>query len=141
MIIFKNCDIILPVKNLGGVNMIKYNIYNLVVVFCNIGNGKIQCFICKEKRDKYVEIFSHGIIPIEQVKSVSPLSDYYYGELVKEDMSSYVDKKELLSKFCFINRNIDAYSLEALEYEDEHEVDYKRLKLKNNFKVIKGGKN
>lgn len=121
--------------------MIKYNIYNLVVVFCNIGNGKIQCFICKEKRDKYVEIFSHGIIPIEQVKSVSPLSDYYYRELVKEDMSSYVDKKELLSKFCFINRNIDAYSLEALEYEDEHEVDYKRLKFKNNFKIIKGGKN
>ncbi len=121
--------------------MIKYDIYNLVVVFCNIGNDKIQCFICKEKKDKYVEIFSHGIIPIEQVKSVSPLSDYYYHELLKEDMSSYVDKKELLSKFCFINRNIDAYSLEALEYEDEPEVDYKRLKLKNNFKVIKGGKN
>ena len=50
----KKCDNILPVKNFGGVNMIKYNIYNLVVVFCNIGNGKIQCFICKEKRDKYV---------------------------------------------------------------------------------------
>ena len=122
MIIFKNCDIILPVKNLGGVNMIKYNIYNLVVVFCNIGNGKIQCFICKEKRDKYVEIFSHGIIPIEQVKSVSPLSDYYYGELVKEDMSSYVDKKELLSKFCFINRNIDENSLKPyFNSEDKKE--------------------
>lgn len=56
-------------------------------------------------------------------------------------MSSYVDKKELLSKFCFINRNIDVYSLEALAYEEELEVDYKRLRLKNNFKVIKGGKN
>ena len=56
-------------------------------------------------------------------------------------MSSYVDKKELLSKFCFINQNANSYYLEALEYEEEPEVDYKRLRLKNNFKVIKCGKN
>lgn len=120
--------------------MKKYNIYNLVVVRCDIGNGLSQYFICKEKKNKYIEIFSHGVIYKEQVKFVTELSDYYYRELIKEDMDPYVDKQELLSKFCFINRNLNSYYLESLEYMEEPEVDYKRLELKKSFKVIKGGK-